>query len=154
MKELDELLTTLQSKIPHQERTIPNISKASVGWHIEHSLLIFNFIIDALGKSNPDAYKGSFDIRRIAVMLLEKFPRGRVQAPKATRPTTEFNFETLQQHISISREKLKTLQQLNAGHYFTHPFLGDFRLKSAIKFIRIHTNHHLNIINDIVRSCK
>ncbi len=81
-------------------------------------------------------------------------PRGKVKAPKAVQPATNFNFETLHQHICLSREGLKTLEHLSAGHYFTHPFLGDFKLKAAVKFIKVHTNHHLHIINDIVRSKK
>lgn len=152
MKKLEGLIFKLQTKIPHHELTASNISTASVGWHIEHSLLTLNFIIDALGKSNPADYKPTFDIRRSIVMLLGKIPRGRVQAPRAVRPATDFNIDTLHQHISLSIEKLKTLEYLNAGHYFTHPFLGDFKLEAAIRFLKVHTKHHLHIINDIVRS--
>src|SRR5215203_2158175 len=104
MKTPDQLLSILESKIPHYELINSDISKASVGWHIEHSLLALNSIIDALNKSHPEDYKRSLDLRRSAVMLLEKFPRGRIKSPKAVQPATGFNFDTLNQHVSISRE--------------------------------------------------
>src|SRR5215213_6566615 len=141
MKKLEKLVSKLQSKIPDHEVMAPNISKASVGWHIEHSLLTLNSIIDSLGKSNPYDYKRTFDIRRSVVMLVGKFPRGRVKAPRAVQPGTNFSFDTLHQHVALLREKLKTLEHLSSRHYFTHPFLGNFKLKSAIRFMGVHTNH-------------
>lgn len=151
MKKLEALLSKLENKIPDHELVASNISKASVGWHIEHSLLTLNSIIDTLRESNPDEYKRKFDIRRSVVMLLGRFPRGRIKAPRAVQPSADFNVDTLHQHIAVSREKLKTLEQLSPGQYFKHPFLGDFKLKAAIQFIQVHTNHHLHIINDIIR---
>jgi hypothetical protein len=152
MKKLETLILKLESAIPHHELIAPNISIVSVGWHIEHSLLTLDSIINSLGKSNPDDYKRSFDIRRTVVMLLRKFPRGKIKAPKAVRPATGFNSDTLSQHIVLSGKSLKMLEHLSAGHYFTHPFLGDFKLKAAIQFMKVHTNHHLHIINEIIAS--
>ena len=152
MNKLDGLIFKLESKIPYCELIATNISMVSVGWHIEHSLLLLDSITDSLKKSIPDDYKPTFDIRRSVVMLLGRFPRGRVSAPRAVRPTTDFNFDTLHQHVTLSREKLKALEHLSTGNYFTHPFLGDFKLKPAIDFMKVHTNHHLHIINDIVKS--
>jgi hypothetical protein len=154
MIKLEDLVSKLESKISDYEFINPSISKGSVGWHIEHSLLTLNLIIDALSKSNPNDYKRRFDIRRSIVIFLGKIPRGRVKAPAVVQPTANFNPDTLQQHIFISREKIKTLEHLSQGHFFTHPFLGDFKLKQAVKFLKVHTKHHLDIIYDIVKSKK
>jgi hypothetical protein len=150
MKKLESLLSNLESKIPQHEVVNPAVSRASVGWHIEHSLLTLNQVMDTLTKSNPEEYKKKFDYRRVIVMWLGKFPRGRIQSPKAVRPTVDFNEETLRQHLRITREKMKSLFDLPANHYFTHPFLGDFKLRPAIKFLGIHTRHHLSIMDDIL----
>ena len=154
MRKLEQLISELESNILHHELTVPHISTGSVGWHIEHSLLVLNTVIGALSKSDPSNYKRRFDIRRTAVMLVGKIPRGKIRAPKAVQPTTEFNMDSLRQHVHRTREHLKTLEQLTTGHYFTHPFLGDFKLGPAIKFITIHTKHHNQIIQDIVRNKK
>ncbi|HVG16501.1 MAG TPA: DinB family protein [Chitinophagaceae bacterium] len=150
MRKLEQLISALESNISHQELIVPDISAGSVGWHIEHSLLVLNLVIGTLSKSDPSNYKKKFDIRRAAVLLIGKIPRGKIRAPKAVQPTTEFNRDSLQQHVHRTRDSLKTLERLSPGHYFTHPFLGDFKLAPAIKFLTIHTKHHYQIIQDIV----
>ncbi len=152
MKQLEELVSRLENHIINQERMNPAISNGSVGWHIEHSLLTMNAVLEALGKSDPNAYRSAFNIKRVVVMLLGKIPRGKVKAPKAVQPTIDFNAASLQQHISVTKEKIKTLEQLSRDHFFTHPFLGDFKLKPSIRFLAVHTRHHLDIIEDVVRS--
>lgn len=154
MEKLDALIAQLESKIADHKLINASVSKASVGWHIEHALLTLDIIIDALNQSNPGDYKRTFDIRRSVVILFGFIPRGRIKAPKVVQPSANFNYNTLQQHLSRSREKLKTLDRLNRGHFFKHPFLGDFKLKPAVTFLKVHTKHHLTIINDIVKSKK
>jgi hypothetical protein len=151
MKNLQHLLSELQKKIPLQDLLNPAISKSSVGWHIEHSLLTLNVIMSALKQSNPADYKSTFDIRSEVVMLLGIIPRGKVKAPAVVRPAPTFDENSLQQHLLAVRKNLESLNSLSPDHYFTHPFLGDFRLKPAIKFMKVHTNHHLKIIKDIVK---
>lgn len=150
MERLAALISQLQSRIRHHECINAAVSKASVGWHIEHALLTLNMVIDLLGKSNPVHYKYKFDLRRSVVLLLGIIPRGKVKAPKAVQPNTNFDMHTLQQHVALSKEKLNDLRSLHAGHYFTHPFLGDFKLKNATRFLQVHTKHHLKIIDDIL----
>lgn len=154
MKKLEALISELETRIRDQHLLNPAVSKAAVGWHIEHSLLVLQVIIDALVKSVPDKYKSTFDIRRQVVMLVGIIPRGKVKAPTAVRPVETFHESSLRQHLFAVRESLKSMESLSKGHYFTHPFLGDFKLKPAIKFMRVHTNHHLKIINDIIKSSK
>lgn len=152
MRKLERLILELEKNISHHELMIPDISKGSVGWHIEHSLLVLNLVTGALAKSNPGDYKGKFDIKRAVVMLTQKIPRGKFKVPTAVQPSTNFNRDTLEQHIILTREKLRTLKDLSPRHFFTHPFLGDTKLKPATKFLFIHTNHHYHIIQDIVKS--
>lgn len=151
MESLDKLLKALEQQIPKQELINASVSKASVGWHIEHCLLIINQIIEALEKSNPEAYKHTFDVRRSLVMFFGIIPRGKVKAPKRVQPQSEINEGLLVEHIAATEKKLAILKQLSPNTYFQHPFLGDFKLKPAIRFMAVHTKHHLKIINDIVR---
>lgn len=150
MKKLEVITAHLESYIPKHAYRNPEISMGSVGWHIEHSLLTLNAIIDALSRSNPANYKKTFDIRRAFVMTFSKIPRGKAKAPAAVQPTNNFNAETLEQHIALSKEKIKTIEHLRPKQYFKHPFLGDFKVKVAMRFLSIHTNHHLMIIEEII----
>jgi len=67
------------------------------------------------------------------------------------QPQPNFNAETLKIHIAATKEKIKTLESLQRNHYFIHPFFGKLNLKPAIIFLRIHTKHHIHIINDILK---
>ena len=150
MDNLNKLVNTLAQQIPKQAMVNTSVSKTSVGWHIEHCLLIINQVIEALENSNPEAYKRTFDVRRNLVMFFGIIPRGKVKTPKRVQPQNDINEDLLTQHIAVTEKKLAVLNQLQPNKYFHHPFLGDFKLKPAVRFLAVHTNHHLKIIKDIV----
>ncbi len=151
MKNLTELLDALESAISKQNVSNQAISKASVGWHIEHSLLTINGIITTLAKSNPDDYKWAFNFPRLLVYSTGKIPRGRAKAPDRVVPKVNFDADTLQTHLNKVRKTIKELDNLAPNHYFDHPFFGKLNVKSAIKTLKIHTQHHLAIIADILK---
>jgi len=152
MKNLGNLITELENKIPKQESINQAISKSSVGWHIEHTLLTINRVIDQLKKSDPNDYKWKFSSLRILVFTISKIPRGRAQSPNSVKPGNNFTAETLKDQSGTIKEKIKELQALKPNNYFEHPYFGKLNLKPAIKFLKIHTKHHLDIINDIIGS--
>jgi hypothetical protein len=152
MDKLSELLNELESKIPKQELINQTISKSSVGWHIEHTLLTINLIIRALKKSNQNDYKWKFNFPRVLVFSMNNIPRGGAKSPKAVQPKNNFNTESLKNHINIATERIKELSSLKKDNFFEHPVFGNLNLKPTIKFLEIHTNHHIKIINDIIKN--
>jgi len=150
MQHLGNLITELENNIPKQESVNEAISKSSVGWHIEHTLLTINLVIDLLKKSDPNGYKWKFSFGRMLVFTTNRIPRGRAPSPNAVKPKNNFTAETLKKHAEASKEKLKELPTLNQNNYFEHPYFGKLKLKPAIKFLKIHTEHHIDIINDII----
>jgi hypothetical protein len=154
MKTLEVLLNELQANIPKYEMANLSISESPVGWHIEHSLLTMNVVINALKQSDPSLYKWTFNWKRILVYTTGKIPRGRVKAPKVVRPTVTYNADTLMEHVSHTKANLEGLSDLEPNYYFKHPFFGDLNVKPTVRFLQIHTLHHLHIINDIVNSNK
>ncbi len=75
MKKLNTLLMLLESKIEKSEQINLRVSKSSVGWHIEHTLLVINVIIAGLKNSNPGEYKWKFNLSRLFVFTFNKIPR-------------------------------------------------------------------------------
>jgi hypothetical protein len=140
----------LESKIPNLEDYNPEISKSNVGWHIEHILLTIKMIIEAVEKSNPADYTWSFKLSRIVVFTMNKIPRGRAKAPKVVVPKT-YDEQTLLEHLKIVTLKIQGLEKMSSDKYFDHPYFGNLRLNKTIKFLEIHTKHHLEIINDIMK---
>ena len=152
MEELKKLFIELESEIINQQILNPLVSKSSIGWHLEHVLLTMNLVIESIQKSNPENYKRRFNFNRILVFTLNKIPRGKVRAPKAVRPKEDFTADSLIIHFQKGKINLEKLNTLSANNYFDHPFMGHLNLKATIKFVKIHTKHHFNIIKDIIES--
>jgi hypothetical protein len=150
MHKLLKQIKELESKIPNQEDYNPEISKSNVGWHIEHILLTNKMIIETVEKSNPADYTWSFKLPRIVVFTMNKIPRGRAKAPKVVVPKT-YDEQTLLEHLKIVTAKIQGLENMSSDKYFDHPYFGNLRLNKTIKFLEIHTNHHLEIINEIMK---
>ena len=149
MQKLKTQLIELENRIQNQEKLNPLVSKSSVGWHIEHALLVMNLTIDSIQKSNPDSYKKAFNFNRFMVFVMNKIPRGKVRAPKAVQPKEDLTADSLRMHLEKSKLNLEKLNALNPNAYFNHPFMGHLKLKPTIRFIKLHTQHHLNIIKEI-----
>jgi DinB superfamily len=130
----------------------PSVSPSSVGWHIAHTLLANNRIITGLSKSNAADYKGKFSFVKLLVYTTGKIPRGRAKAPDAVIPANDFTAESLQQQVDKALEKLKELDGLQPNNFIEHPVFGNLNLKNTGRFLEIHARHHLNIIDDIIRT--
>jgi len=154
MKLLQNLLEELGDKIPNQSKITPKVSASSVGWHIEHALLVADVTIKALQKSDPAAYKWSFNIWRTVLFFLGRFPRGKGKAPKAVQPTETFDESSLRLHLQQTKEWLETIPTLHERHFLKHPYFGMLNRKDAVWFMELHTRHHLNIIRDILHNTR
>ena len=128
------------------------ISGAPVGWHIDHALLVITVIINAIENSNPVEYSSKPSLVKWYVFTFRKIPRGRIQSPKAVRPDPNFTPEDIHRHFEICYASIKKLNHLDQNNFFKHPYFGHLNLKSSIKFMGIHTKHHLSIIDDILKT--
>jgi len=150
MNKINNLLNQLETKISNGENLNPAISKGSVAWHIEHSLLTINLIINALIQSNPKNFKWKFSFIRMVVLLTKKIPRGKAKSPKVVLPQENISNESLVRHLLLTKDSIMNLESLSKDKYFTHPYFGDLKLNQTIRFLEIHTQHHLEIIEDII----
>ncbi len=152
MENIKSLLQELENKIPQQTVSNEAVSKSSVGWHIEHSLLTMYIIIEALKNSNPKDYQKKFNFKRMVVFALNKIPRGKAKAPNSVLPKQEITTETMQTHLEKMKVKLNELDSLDANSFFFHPVFGQLNVKQTKKLFVMHTEHHLRIINDILKT--
>ena len=152
MEKFKTLLKQLEKHIPAFAQQNIAVSSASVGWHIEHTLLTCTLIAGAVKQSDPSLYKRSFNFSKIMVYTLNKIPRGRAKAPKIVLPSADINPENLQIHFQNTLQKILVLKNLPAGHYFEHPYFGKLNVKETVRFLEIHSNHHLKIIEDILQN--
>ena len=150
MKELYKLLAFLEECIPMMNKVNKTISAASVGWHIQHSLLVVNTIIKALKQSDPNTYQWKFNLNKTLIFSLGKIPRGKGKAPKVVQPNDEITKALLLQSVEHAKKSIAELQNIHKNQFFLHPYFGHLNVKPTIKFLKIHTQHHIKIINDIL----
>lgn len=150
MDKLVKHISALESAIPTHDQLNNSVSLASVGWHIEHSLKAIMLITAAVKRSDPKTYKRKFNFWKAIVYTTNRIPRGRAKAPKAVQPAGEINADKLQKMITDTLIVIKDLPALKKDNYFEHPYFGNLNLRATIKFLNIHTKHHLKIIKDII----
>ncbi len=151
MEKLHKLLTELENNISNQDVIDVAISKSNIGWHIEHILLVINSVVASIKDSDSLHYKWSFKMSRLIVFTMNKIPRGRAKSPKVVAPKT-YDEELLKKHVEITKEAINQLPSFDKNKYFNHPFFGNLKLNKSIKFLELHSNHHLKIIKDIIES--
>jgi hypothetical protein len=151
MKRLYALVNELEASIPHMEKLNTAVSHAPVGWHIQHSILVALQIIQAVENSNPADYQSKFNLKRFLIYTLNKIPRGRAKAPERVMPKEAFKTDELKKDIQLLKSRLDVLNTLEHSKFFIHHMFGHLNLKATIKMLKIHTKHHLDIINDIIK---
>lgn len=151
MRNLEKLVEELISNIVHKDKVKLDVSKSNVGWHLDHSSKVINGIIFQLKNSNPDNYKRNFNLKRLFVFTLNKIPRGKANAPKSVQSFEKINETDLTNQLEISEKLIQEIDKLDKNCNFIHPYFDILNKKQTIKFLNIHTNHHLKIIKDILQ---
>ena len=108
-------------------------------------------ITATVAQSDPKLYKSKFNMSRFFVFLSKTIPRGKAKAPKVVIPTNEITLEALQESLANTYGAITYLKDCEENQYFMHPFFGQLNKKQTIKFLAIHTEHHLKIIRDILK---
>lgn len=151
MKKLHHLVDHLERNVPKTNKFNFEVSNKHVGWHIEHSLLVINKIIEAVLASNPSHFNQKFQFKRLLIFALQSIPRGKAKAPNAVMPSNDISSLSIQENLITTRKNLAKLENLKGNYFFEHPIFHHLNVKQTQKFLCIHTKHHLKIINDIIK---
>lgn len=127
------------------------VSKASVGWHIEHTLAVIVSTAKLLAAADPLTYSPTFSVAKWIILTTATIPRGKAKAPASVCPTTVANQATLTKYIENAKISYTSLQHLPANLYFNHPYFGHLNIKAYSKFLLVHNKHHLKIIKDLLK---
>lgn len=149
---LNQLIELLNQNIKHHKVVNNKVSSKGVDWHVDHSLKVINGVIFSLKKSNPDNYKWKFNFLRSYILCLGKMPRGKAKAPKTVNNLNIISLEELHQQLNEAKQHLLELPTLHKKSNFNHPYFGVLNLRMTLLFLKIHTHHHLKIIDDIIKN--
>ncbi|MBL4734526.1 MAG: hypothetical protein JKY18_04140, partial [Flavobacteriales bacterium] len=147
---LEKKILELTQAIAYSEKIKKSISEVGVNWHIDHSLKVILKICDQLKKSDPKKYKWNFNPLRLYICSNGSLPRGKGKAPGSVVATGKIHLDGLNKQLEQGKKALKEIETLPPESYFKHQYFGGLNLKVSIKFLEVHTEHHLKIIRDII----
>jgi len=79
------------------------------------------------------------------------FPRGKAKAPKQVLPPEAILKEDIISQLQLAKSNVDSIVNLNKNAFFKHPLFGDINTSRINRFLLLHTNHHLKIIEDIIK---
>jgi hypothetical protein len=139
---------------------VEHVSTWSPAQHVEHALLGLDHVLDAMARieAGEDGVEpeGAPRLAGRAVLLTGRLPRGRAQAPAALVPAAAPARAGLRERFLHVRRGLNA-RAARAGRIrrmpgtLPHPFLGHLNAAQWLRFARVHTDHHLAIVDDIDR---
>jgi len=150
-KVLENRLELLECYIPYFEQTNNAVSKASVAWHLDHSLKVINAVVKSMENSDPTLYQNDFKFLGKVLLRLGFFPRGKVKAPKHVKPPEVILKSAIIDQLEEARQNIKRIQNLDERAYFKHPVFGNTNKFKVARFLDTHTNHHLKIVKSILK---
>ena len=150
MQTLPELLTQLESKIDAFETTNTKVSTSTIGWQVDHSLKVINGIINQLKVSELKKLPLRFNFAKTIIFFTKTIPRGKAKAPKSVQSYDKIEKINLINQLETAKNLIAELEYLDNKSNFKHPYFGPLNKIETIKFLKIHTNHHLKIVNDIL----
>lgn len=149
---LDGYLDELESYFSQLHKKNEAVSKVDIAWQIDHIFNVIVQIIDAMEKSDPKDYQAGFNWQYEMLNLFYFIPRGKGKAPKQVIPEGIISVSSLTEKLKRTKVQLAKLESLAATTFFPHPIFGHIKKKRAIRFLGMHTFHHLKIIRKIAKS--
>jgi hypothetical protein len=130
----------------------PAVSKKGIYWHVDHSYRILEDVPEILRESKKEDFKPKSTLIKWVVMTFKWIPRGRGKSPKYVLPDeNHLTKEDIASRAEHAYQHINTIPELPEWSHFRHPLFGSLNRDETIKFLKIHTNHHLKIMKDIVK---
>lgn len=150
-KILIPLIKELESYIAVKDKRNDSVSTSDIAWQIDHSLKVFNLVSETLVNSDLELYKSKFNKWRLLLFTIGYFPRGKVKAPKYVRPPEVILTEDLASQLQLAYQNIDNIKLADKNAHFKHFIFGVLNRNRTIRFLQLHTNHHLKIIRDILK---
>lgn len=145
-------LDVLKKFIPRADVLVPDVSKWSVGMHVQHCCLATIAVCDSLVASEPPVPRSSFSLVTSAIFLTGRIPRGRGKSPEQAIPRDEIWTNELEGLLLDAERRLAAARQASRDQWFRHFAFGVLDRDRTLKFIGIHNRHHARIVQDILRA--
>jgi hypothetical protein len=133
----------------------PRVSGWSVGQQLDHVVKVNGSVLSRIFKNSEVPGRGISLVGR-AVLLVGYLPRGMGRSPEHLRGETRPASQIADAHASVGRSLglLSARQDLLSGkvQVISHPYFGSLTALEGIRFLVVHSRHHLRIARDIERA--
>ena len=148
---LENKLNQIENFIPEFEKKNVKVSKATVGWQLDHSLKVINSVVNAMQNSDSNLYQDDFKFIGKLLLKFNYFPRGKAKSPQHVNPPEIILKEDIITQLATARKNIKSIMYLGKNAFFKHPLFGNVNKNRVLPFLNAHTNHHLKIIKSILK---
>lgn len=158
--QLDRLDGLLVADRETWHRHAPAISGWSVGQQVEHTLRSMRRMFAAVrllldGGDQRIRANGEPNAAGVRVLRSQRIERGIAQAPEYVQPGPGPDPDGLRPLLARLRRMVEDLpirypEIRRATGVVPHPLLGDFDARNWLTLARVHTAHHLAIIDEIL----
>jgi hypothetical protein len=149
MISLQHGMRDLRRAVPDAAGGAASVSAWSIGMHVHHCGLVMTAVTRALIASTPPEPRSRPSLLARAIFATGRIPRGRGRAPQAVIPERDAPSATLVELLDESERLLTQAASLDSPAWFKHFVFGPLDRDKTIRFIRMHNQHHLRIIDDI-----
>lgn len=136
-------------------RRAPKVSGWSVGEQLDHVLKVLDRSLGLLLTSDTALPKGVNLTGRL-LLAVRRLPRGVGKSPTALRGAERPAGELREQAARIAPLLAKVREQpdrfARPTPIYPHPYFGGLDAARALRFLAVHTDHHLRIVADIRRA--
>ncbi len=155
----DEMHAILELPLETRDRVVPRISAWSPLQQIAHvsksNRWILTSVVDIVTGRKTFDTTGS--IRPLGRLVLRSgvIPRGVGKAPSGAKPDEAISADRLTEELEQQLVKIGQIDEhvetaKISRQTFRHPNFGDLNSRQWIRFVRVHTNHHMKIVREIL----
>lgn len=133
----------------HNER----VSAWCLAEQLDHTTKVTASIVDVLGDPNAQRREGGINVIGRLVLRFGWIPRGVGKSPKRFRgaPAVAADLDGAIDRVARAFDALPfDALRKSRVPLVPHPRFGSLTPPQALRFIEVHTQHHLKIIDDIV----
>jgi len=141
-------LAELRAALLEADACAPQVSAWSAGMHVQHCALVMLEVAGALASSAPPP-AGRPSVLGHVLLRLGRIPRGRAKSPATVRPPERVDPAEVTGLLEKAERALRDVEGMAPAAWFRHFAFGTLRRDRALRFVRIHNDHHLRIVEDI-----
>jgi hypothetical protein len=134
---------------------LPHVSGWSVAQHLDHVIKVNASVANGLLSANLEPLPKGMNILGHVILTIGRIPRGRGRSPARMvgARVTGLEIDAALSSLERSLAKVKELDLAKPSPpVIGHPRFRALTAPEALRFMAVNTDHHLRIIDDVLRA--